>query len=250
MPLPRLPVLITILGILTGCGAGTKREGLPDVSRQEIPPPPVVRLLAQADFDLAGSSEVLRPAYTSDGLGGQALSGEAVWRIPARDHFVLAEGTVEFRLCLNRPAGGAPNWTMLRIRPSGPPQDSYANGFHVIHGWGRGLFLLVGGATERLPVLAFAGTSNWRPGEWHHCAFTWQIAGPGRSSLAFYVDDALVERRDGLTIDLDSTAWAAAAAAGPEHLAVLAGAVWGQPAPGAIDDIRIYDHARRYQVNP
>jgi hypothetical protein len=215
-------------------------------------PSPTVQLLALATFDEAEPPSVLRPEFTCDGLGGRALTGAAVWQVPALGRFQLREGTVEFRLRLDLPSAQIPNWTMFRIRlPGKPPEDSYLNGFHVIHGWGRGLFLLVGDSEARQQPLRYGGTSDWKPGEWHHCAFTWRLDEPGRSTLAFYVDEKLVERHDNLTLRFDAAAWAAAATSeGSDRLLILAGAVWGQPSPGAIDDIRIYDHIRRYEVNP
>jgi hypothetical protein len=206
-------------------------------------------LLTRATFDDLAQPAVLRPTFTDDGLGGRALTGAAVWKAPAQGHFELGEGTVEFRLRLDRPPAQIPNWTLFRIRPPGPPADTFANGFTVIHGWGNGLFLLVGDTESRQQPLRYPGTRDWQPGEWHHCAFTWRVGAPGHSSLALYIDESLVERREGLTLRFDRAAWQAAAA-GTNQLTILAGAVWGQPVPGAIDDLRIYNHARRYQVNP
>lgn len=230
------PLVLAVFAVAAGCAA----------AESTLP----VRQLVRVTFDEADQADVIRPAFSDDGLRGQALTGTGLWQIPALGHFELSEGTVEFRLRLEPLASQAPGWNMFRIHPPGP-EDAYRNGFNVIYGWGGGLFLLVGDSEGRQEPLAFHGTSEWKPEEWHHCAFTWRVGAPGRSSLAFYVDETLVERRAGLTLRFDAAAWASAAAAeGPARLMILVGAVWGQPAPGAIDDLRIYDHVRRYEVAP
>jgi hypothetical protein len=206
--------------------------------------PPVLR----ADFDALDPAGILHAQWIDDGLGGRALAGRGQWRAGAVEAPDPAGGTIELRLCLLAPAAEVGNWTLLRCRAPGGPEDSYANGIHLIHGWGRGLFLLLGDRTGRLAPLVFADTAAWRPGEWHHCAATWSNPGPGRASAAFWVDDRLVERRERLTIDVDREAWLAAARRG--GLDLCAGAVWGKPSPGAIDDLRIYLFPRLYRSDP
>jgi len=248
MPAPAVLALAIILAAAAGCGGSREPAGAGPAVQAPAPIP--VRLLVRATFDEPAQPEVSRPVFSDDGLDGRALSGTSLWQLPALGHFALREGTVEFRLRLDLPAPQTPGWNLLRIRPPGPPGDSYLNGFNVIHGWGQGLFLLVGDREVRLKPLAFPGTSEWKSGAWHHLAFTWRVAAPGQCSLALYVDETLVERRDGLTLDFDAAAWEAAAASGPAQLLILAGTVWGQSAGGAIDDLRLYDRARRYEVQP
>lgn len=251
----RTSSILAILCIF--CGCVPERERAAPIPAKSPPPPdantPPVRLLARATFDETEPPDVIRPAFSADGLGGRALCGAAGWQMPATGRFELAEGTVEFRLRFDRPAAQiqSPGWTLFRCRPPGPPDDSYANGFNVIHGWGGGLFLLVGDLDGRQAMLRYNGTGAWTTGEWHHCAFTWRVSETGRSSLAFYVDDRLVERRAGVNLRLDLAAWETAlAATGASQLVIRAGSVWGQPAPGAIDDIRIYNRIRHYEVAP
>lgn len=224
-----------------------------------MPPPTALLLIALAGHALASDDALLRetfdgavaagvanPTWLPDGLGGRALAGLGVWRPAAAPD--PAAGTIELRLCLLRPAAEAGNWTLLRCRLPGGDEDSYANGFHLIHGWGNGLFLLVGDREGRHAPLRFPASAQWRPGEWHHCAATWSNPGPGQATVALWVDDRLVERRDHLTLDLDRDGWRAAAAAG--RLDLRAGAVWDQSAPGAIDDLRFYPFPRTYRSDP
>lgn len=201
-----------------------------------------------ATFDGPDPATDLHAQWIPDGLGGRALAGRGQWRAGAAAALDPAGGTIELRLCLLASAADASNWTILRCRAPGGPEDSYANGIHLIHGWGRGLFLLLGDRAGRLAPLVFTGTAAWRPGEWHHCAATWSNPGPGRASAAFWVDDRLVERRERLTIDVDREAWLAAARRG--ELDLRAGAVWEQSMPGAIDDLRIYAFPRTYRSLP
>ncbi|MCK6488296.1 MAG: LamG domain-containing protein [Planctomycetes bacterium] len=201
--------------------------------------------LLRETFDGATPAGVTQPTRLTDGLGGRALAGSGLWRPAAPLALDPAGGTIELRLCLLRPAAEAGDWTLLRCRLPGGPADSYANGIHLIQGWGNGLFLLVGDRERRHAPLRFAGSAAWKPGEWHHCAATWSNPGPGQASVALWVDDRLVERRDHLSLDVDREAWRTAAAQG--RLELCAGAVWGRPAPGAIDDLRFYAFPRTYR---
>jgi hypothetical protein len=200
-------------------------------------------------FDRDAIPGVTGPTWVDDGLGGRALTGAGCWRPPAGPlRLDPATGTIEFRLCLLAPAAQADDWTIVRLRLPGEPADAFANGIHLIHGWGSGLFLLIGDRERRVATLRFPGTAGWRPGEWHHCAASWSIGGPGRCSLALWVDDRPVEVRERLTIDLDLAAWRTAAAAG--RLELRAGSAWGRQAPGAIDDLRLYSYPRSYRTGP
>lgn len=225
----RLPIWL-LIGLLAGGCAGT-------ADREPADPVELARPVVRATFE-AEAPEVLRPSYTTDGLGGRALTGSAVWLTAVTQP--SAGGTCELRLRLDRPAGEIDGkWNLLRLAPAGAAgADAFASGCNLVIGWGKGLQLVSGDGVRRNQALACTAVAAWSPGGWHHVAVAWRLTSPGRWDLALSVDGALVERLPDAALDLT-----------PE-LILTAGSVGGRAAPGAIDDVRLYDHPRRYEVGP
>lgn len=71
-------------------------------------------------------------------------------------------------------------------------EDSWRNGISILKYSSGSLFFMIYDGSGGM-YLAYAGVSQWMPGEWHHIAAVWDLdAGDGSNDMALYIDGVLM----------------------------------------------------------
>ncbi|MDZ4198450.1 MAG: LamG-like jellyroll fold domain-containing protein [Kiritimatiellia bacterium] len=215
---------------------------------------PELRL--QENFD---SGEIRIPgaivrtaSFVDDDRGGKALDlEESDIALPMESYFDWRGGTLEFRIKYSADPKRLYRDSHRILHATGNPDrkyaDAYLNSFSLIHGWGRGLFVLFGDSETR-HQLVFAESNTWKAEQWMHVAITWSTGTAETLELRIYVDGRLAGQYRG-AFRPDAEAWNQAATH-PARPAIdrcmRIGSQGTNRVPVVLDDLRIYPFPRTY----
>ena len=158
-------------------------------SAQSVPDKDTLLLLGfdhstNADFSLGTATADTRVETTGpDGGrfgGGVDLStGEGISLVGDDGNFHPAEGTVEFWIKLHWPGNDPEKHSFFNCRMG---ETGYIN-INTLGNGRVGIALMAGEGDDGVWRRADGDISEWKPGTWHHMAFTW-----GQAQLHTYID--------------------------------------------------------------
>lgn len=153
------------------------------------------------------------------------------------------QGTIELWISFDEAPG---QFTRQRNIFIWPIKAWHDNSIELLVGgskdWGRHLLYKVCDENAKRFYI-ITSLASWKPGQWHQIAVTWRTGLPGKSFMALYIDQKLVQRLADQTILMDPDAIRHPPFPQGHWLWLHGG---GTQAGFKIDEFKIYNTARDY----
>ncbi|MCF6176799.1 MAG: hypothetical protein L3J71_13655 [Victivallaceae bacterium] len=193
----------------------------------------------------------------NNGFGNRYFTmkqGEGMLYFPYQKYLNHDVGTVEFDLKYLTSPVDIMKSSCLIFQAHLYGCKAHSNVIELIHGWGRGLFLLVSDKNGKRHIIRYPKVIDWKTGEWHHIAFSWRLNRRKTAEIALYIDYKLVGKLTDLTIEFNQAAQKKAySVAKPknvrEHVQYsyhFGGAGGKKNYNVAFDNIKVYNYVRRF----